>query len=124
MMLEQTKVLIVDDSIDNQYILKIFLSHLKAIPDVAHNGKEAVDKATQSSYDLILMDIMMPVMDGLEACKEIRKHGVDTPIILVTGSADAQDTNNSEGLFNDVLAKPVNLPELLKKIQVIQKRAS
>ena len=86
--------------------------------DVAYNGQEALDLSKEKTYDCILLDIMMPVMDGIQALKQMRKANVDTPVILLTAKSTVDD--KVEGLdsgANDYLTKPVNKKELLARIR-------
>ncbi len=85
----------------------------------AKNGQEAVDTATQQQPDLILMDVNMPVMDGFEACRELRGRGEtkSIPIILVTTRGEAENIEAGyESGCSDYVTKPINSTELLVKI--------
>ncbi|PHZ85287.1 ATP-binding protein [Paremcibacter congregatus] len=113
-------ILIAEDILINQQIMQAIFSKLDHQITFANNGKEAVDALTVGVYDLILMDIRMPTMDGLDATKAIRNmtgEKSQTPIIAITAdiSKDHIDTFLSAGL-NHVCAKPLNLPLLLKAI--------
>ena len=82
--------------------------------DIAVNGKEAVEKATSASYDVILMDIMMPVMNGLDAARAIRAAGVAIPIIALSANAFTEDRETSLAAgMNEHLTKPIKVKELL-----------
>ena len=92
------------------------LEELGCTVEVAENGKEGLERHLESSYDLIFMDIQMPVMDGIEATKRIRKseqEGKKTPIIALT--AHALRGNREDYLsagMNDYLSKPISLSDL------------
>ena len=85
---------------------------------MAENGREAVEAVKKGGYDLVLMDIQMPEMDGHEATRTIRGAGFDLPIIAMTANAMKGDREKClEAGMNDYLAKPVNPKELLAKIE-------
>jgi len=112
-----TRVLLVEDNEVNQEVAMLMLSDLGLNVDLAENGQIAVEKCERQSYDLILMDIQMPVMDGLQATQCIRHQagGSKLPIIAMTANAFEEDRKAcfSAGM-NDFLAKPF-LPEDLKR---------
>ena len=88
--------------------------------DVTNNGQEALDRTKEVIYNAIILDIMMPVMDGITALKEMRKNGINTPIILLTAKSQVDD--KVEGLdsgANDYLTKPFNKKELLARIRAV-----
>ncbi|MFM6926885.1 MAG: ATP-binding protein [Bdellovibrio sp.] len=118
-----SRILIVDDTEDNRFLL---LTYLKKYPfDVvqAENGKQAVDAATKEAFDLILMDIQMPVMDGYVATKKIReweRHQgrKPIPIIAVSANAMAEDVQKSlDAGCTEHLTKPVKKTALLEMVQ-------
>jgi CheY-like chemotaxis protein len=110
---ENVKVLIVDDNAVNLAIAQGFLdSHnIKAV--TALSGAQAIEMAKEKNYDLILMDIMMPEMDGYEAAKQIRALGSRAPIVALTANESAEMANKfTEYGMNDLLTKPINNKEL------------
>jgi signal transduction histidine kinase/ActR/RegA family two-component response regulator len=109
--------LIVDDDEINRLYLKMFLEGLGAHIDEAENGRIAVEKAAGNKYDMILMDISMPVMNGLDATKEIRKIKKDLPVLAVTANAFEEDFKRIlEAGLNDIVLKPVDEKQLIEKI--------
>lgn len=104
------KILIAEDNLTNQIVLLGLLEdHVEQI-DIAGNGKEAVDMFEVGKYDLILMDIQMPVMDGYEATKMIRKTDKKIPIIALTANAMAEEIEKTkEAGMNEHLTKPINV---------------
>lgn len=118
--LKDKKVLIVEDSEDNQEIFQFFLSSAGAKTEVIDNGEDAVKKAQTNPYDLILMDIQLPKMDGLEATRRIRSSGFTNPIIALTAHASAEEKINclKAGCI-DLITKPVTQVTLIKRIQTI-----
>ncbi|MBU0469134.1 MAG: response regulator, partial [Candidatus Omnitrophica bacterium] len=116
---KQLKILEVDDDDGCSALMCIYLKELgiKEI-DTAFNGEEAIEKIKKTSYDIILMDIKMPVMDGIEATKTIReKISSDLPIIAVTAFVMPEEQNiYFESGMNEFCAKPVNMKMLKEKI--------
>ncbi len=112
------KVLLVEDNPVNVMVAKKFLSRWDIDIDVAENGREALEKNVYNTYDLILMDLQMPVMDGYDASKELRVLGVKTPIIALTASVmlDVGDKVYSCGM-NDYITKPFDPDDLYNKIK-------
>lgn len=111
-------VLLVEDYFINQEILQDMLEVMDCSVDIAENGSEALQKYDNKAYDLILMDIQLPDMDGYEITKEIRKKEQSagkkrTAIIAVTANAMAGDREKSlTAGMDDYIAKPVELTEL------------
>jgi|GEM_PF-249869 PAS domain S-box len=115
------KILVVEDDIVNQTVLTRMLKEKGHIIDIARNGQEALDLHNENFYDLILMDIQMPVMDGLEATKRIReREGAEkhTPIIALTAHALKGDRERFLSLgMDEYLPKPIRMSELFKMIE-------
>lgn len=108
-LLEDVHILIVEDNKINQMLVTKILEQTSAHFDIASSGAEAIEKATHTLYDLILMDLNLPEMDGLETTKAIRslENGKKLPIIAMTGSADVGTRRNClEAGMNDHVTKP------------------
>ncbi len=109
-------LLLVEDNAVNQKVAQRYLEKLGITCDVATNGREAIDAWQKGSYDLILMDCQMPVMDGFEATRGIRKlerHGKRVPIIALTANALASDRDNCLAAgMDEHLAKPMEFERL------------
>lgn len=107
----QVRVLVVDDNHINQKVAVALLSSLKFEVEVANDGKEALDAVQSTHFDIILMDVQMPIMDGLEATKKIRSLGgrlATVPIVAVTANAMTRDKYKCiEAGMNDLLPKPI-----------------
>lgn len=104
------KVLLAEDSIDNQQLISMYVRKTGAEITVAENGKIAVNHAMSEEYDLIIMDMQMPVMGGLEATQWLRQINCNTPIVMLTANALKQDRERCIAAgANDYLTKPVDL---------------
>jgi PAS domain S-box-containing protein len=116
--LEHIKVLLVEDSMDNQILVSRYLKAAGAEVDLASNGQEGIDKAERFNYDLVLMDIQMPVLDGHEATRRLREKGFQKPIIALTAHAFREERARAlGGGFSDYLTKPINRKSLLESAQ-------
>lgn len=120
--LKDSNVLLVEDNMINQKIVMLSLKKIVRNIDVASNGKEAMDKFGTSKYDIILMDVQMPVMDGILATKKIREiefsTGTRTPIIAITANAlhGDKDLCISAGM-DEYIAKPFQVELLIEKME-------
>ncbi|MBM4175498.1 MAG: response regulator [Ignavibacteria bacterium] len=116
---EQYKILVIDDRPDNVYYLQSRLQHENFLVLTAFSGKDGIEKAKGEKPDLILLDIMMPVMDGFEVCRQLSKDTSTAliPIILVTAKVDAKDVEEGlkVGAF-DYIKKPFDKVELIARI--------
>jgi len=107
------RILLVEDNEVNRKVATRLLAKLQLQVDIAVNGLEAVQKATENAYDLILMDCQMPEMDGYEATRTLRQHGVQTPIIALTANALEGDREKCLACgMNDYLSKPIQADKL------------
>jgi CheY-like chemotaxis protein len=110
-------VLVAEDAKTNQVLVKSLLSRMGLDVTIAADGKEAVQMALDGDFDLILMDIQMPRMNGYRATKAIRKQAITTPIVALTAHAmKGDDQKCIEAGCDDYLAKPLDRRELLKKV--------
>lgn len=115
--MEDKRILVVEDNKINQMITRKILEKNKVICDVADNGSIAIEKVKNNNFDLILMDIHMPGISGIEATVEIRKFDAEIPIIALT--AVTLDDNLDEFYlngFNDIIPKPYKTEEFFHKI--------
>uniref|UniRef100_UPI00404B47CD response regulator n=2 Tax=Flavobacterium sp. TaxID=239 RepID=UPI00404B47CD len=111
------RILLVEDNIINVKIAQKIISQWDVSIDVAENGQVAIEKHASNSYDLILMDLSMPIMDGYEATKIIRIQDKKTPIIALTASASSGYLERSMGIgINDYVIKPFSPKELNMKL--------
>ena len=120
------KILIVEDELKISRIIDLQLKYAGYDTDLAYNGAEAIEKANQNTYDLILLDVMMPVIDGLTACNAIKKLHPDLKIIMLTAKDDMQDViNGLDSGADDYVTKPFQFEELLARIRAnMRKKAT
>ncbi len=120
------KILLVEDDSDiREMISDYFLAKSEGNIniDTATDGQQGVEKAYENTYDLLLLDIMLPELDGFEICKEIRKDS-DVPIIFITARASQTDMLRGYGLgCDDYIIKPFPLPVLFEKVNALIKRS-
>ncbi|MBI9031645.1 response regulator [bacterium] len=110
-------ILIVDDTIHIIKFFKAFFKHIKVNVEFVHNGLQAVERCRNNNIDLILMDVQMPVMDGLQATQKIREFNTKIPIIAQTAYAFDEDRMKLlKAGCDDYITKPINRRELLFKM--------
>ena len=118
------KILIVDDEASIRNIIKEYLDFAEYSYKEAENGIQALEIVKKENFDLIILDIMMPELDGISVLKEIRKNS-DTPVILLTARGNEYDKLiGFEMGADDYLSKPFSPKELLARIKSILKRSS
>jgi len=115
-------ILLVEDNFSNQQIIILYIKDEVRKIEVAFNGKEALDKFGKVKYDLILMDVQMPIMDGFKATEKIRQieksTGTHTPIIAVTANAFPEDKEKCLSIgMDDYISKPFQPEDLIRKIK-------
>ncbi len=118
-----TKILIVEDEPNMRLGLKDNLEFEGYDVDIAEDGEVGLDKILTQNYDLVIMDVMMPGMSGFDVCKNVRKSGLATPIILLT--AKGEEIDKVLGLelgADDYVTKPFSLRELLARVKAILRR--
>jgi len=116
--LDGVRVLVADDSQDNLFLVELILTSHGAVVEVADNGAEAFRMGMRGSYDIILMDIQMPGMDGYEATRALREAGFKKPIIALTAHAMAEERARSFAAGCDGhLTKPLDKTELVATIE-------
>jgi len=113
------KILIVEDDIKISSFLKKGLVEESYIVDCSYDGEDAFYLISINSYDLILLDIMIPSINGIELCKKLRNKNISTPIIMLTAKGSIEDKviGLNEGA-NDYITKPFSFEELLARINV------
>ena len=122
-MTEMKRILIVDDDDEIRELLEFDISHSGYFVDTASDGKEGLQKALNNSYDLILLDVMMPKMNGFDVCKNIRQAKLSIPILMLTAKGTINDkTIGFDCGADDYLVKPFDVQEVLLRIRVLLRR--
>lgn len=117
------KVLIIEDNIDIAHLLKVNLSDIACQVQVAHDGRQGLKLALEQEYDLIILDLMLPQLDGIEVCRSIRQKNSYIPILMLT--AKTSELDRVLGLeigADDYMTKPFSIRELLARVKAIFRR--
>jgi two-component system alkaline phosphatase synthesis response regulator PhoP len=116
-------ILVVDDEKNIVELVRLYLRSEGYQVEVAYDGREALEKASTLHPDLVVLDLMMPEMDGWEVTRRLRQDGGKTPVIMLT--AKGEDTDKVDGLelgADDYLAKPFNPRELVARVRAVLRR--
>jgi len=117
------RILVAEDEQQLSHVLSSAMTASGYQVDIATNGQEAVEQAKENAYDVIILDIMMPVKSGLEALKEIRATGNRTYIMMLTAMGEEDDkVTGLDAGADDYLTKPFSLKELLARLRSRQRR--
>ena len=120
----QNYLLVVDDEDEIRDLLEFDLSHSGYIVDTAKDGQEALEKALENSYDLVLLDVMMPKMNGFDVCKNIRNSKPDIPILMLTAKGTINDkTQGFDSGADDYIVKPFDIQEVLLRVRALVRRS-
>ena len=115
--LEGVRILVAEDGYDNQRLIEAILKKVGAEVETVENGRLALAKAESKPFDLILMDMNMPEMDGYEATRTLRDHGYAKPILALTANAMSEDSRQCVAAgCNEYMAKPINQRQLIQTI--------
>ena len=119
------KILLAEDEQQLSRVLETAMTHEGYQVDTAFDGQEAVDLAKVNAYDLMILDIMMPVKTGIEALKEIRQTGNTTHVIMLTAMSEVDDkVTGLDAGADDYLTKPFSLKELLARLRSMSRRVA
>jgi two-component system, OmpR family, response regulator ResD len=121
---KQIKILVVDDEERIRRLLKMYLEREECVIEEADNGDDALKKALENDYDLILLDLMLPGKDGIDVCREIRDKKA-TPIIMLT--AKGEEANRVQGFeagTDDYIVKPFSPREVVLRVKALLRRAA
>ena len=122
--MNQIKILVAEDNKINQVVIEKVLKRLGFESELAENGLEVLDKLNEATFDIILMDLQMPEMDGLEATHQIRKILKEQPVIIAM-TANAMQSDREICLaagMDDYLSKPVRVEKLMEKLSQLVKQ--
>ena len=118
------RVLIAEDEVATAKALKLLLEKAKFSVDIVHNGIDAWDYTSTGKYEVVVLDIMMPGMSGLEVLSLIRSHKISTPVLLLTAKAEVEDrVLGLESGADDYLPKPFATKELIARIKALSRRS-
>ncbi|WP_442594627.1 response regulator transcription factor [Neobacillus sp. D3-1R] len=121
---KDVRILVVDDEERIRRLLKMYLEREEYIIDEAEDGNEALAKAINNDYDVILLDLMMPGKDGVEVCRELREKK-STPVIMLT--AKGEEINRVQGFevgTDDYIVKPFSPREVVLRVKALLRRSS
>lgn len=122
-MAEKKRILIVDDDSEIRELLEFDISSSGYFTDTASDGMEGLNKALNNKYDLIILDVMMPKMNGFDVCKNIRQAKINVPILMLTAKGTITDkTSGFNSGADDYLVKPFDVQEVLLRIRVLLRR--
>src|SRR5665647_503583 len=117
-----SNILVVDDEKNIVHLARLYLTAEGYRVETAYNGREALAKAKATSPDLVVLDLMMPELDGWEVCRRLRQES-DVPIIILTARGD--DADKIQGLelgADDYVTKPFNPKELVARVKAVLRR--
>jgi DNA-binding response OmpR family regulator len=116
-------ILVVEDERRLGTLLRRVLSEERHAVDLAHDGVEGLDLASSGTYDLIVLDVMLPGMDGFEICKQLRADDVHTPVLMLTARDAVQDrVSGLNAGADDYLVKPFAMEEFLARVNALLRR--
>lgn len=119
------RILIAEDEVTIARALKVMLERSKYAVDVVYNGKDALDYIRAASYDALVLDIMMPGLDGLTVLREARAFGITTPALFLTAKAEIEDrVTGLDAGADDYLPKPFDASEFLARVRALTRRSS
>ena len=119
------RLLVVDDDDEIRELLEFDLAHSGYVVDTACDGMDGLNKAVTNNYDLVLLDVMMPRMNGFDVCKNLRKAKPDIPVLLLTAKGTIGDkTQGVDCGADDYLVKPFDIQEVLLRVKALLRRNS
>ena len=122
-MADKKRILIVDDDTEIRDLLEFDIASSGYFVDTASDGMDGLTKALNNKYDLVLLDVMMPKMNGFEDCKNIRAAKINVPILMLTAKGTIGDkTSGFDSGADDYLVKPFDIQEVLLRIRVLLRR--
>jgi two-component system OmpR family response regulator len=123
-MFSRMHVLVVEDEVKMAALIRRGLSEQGLTVDVAGSGEDATGMALGSNYDAIVMDVMLPGIDGFETCKQLRTEGILSPVLILSARGGLEDrVAGLDGGADDYLTKPFSFPELLARLRALIRRS-
>jgi len=119
---EGERVLVVDDEPFIRDLLSAALRFEGFDVEVAGSGREALQLAQPGRYDLVMLDVMMPDLEGTEVCRRLRESGVAVPVVFLTARDSTEDKVLGLGMADDYVTKPFNLEELVARVRAVLRR--
>lgn len=117
------RVLLVEDEVHLSEAIEHLLKQQKYVVDTALDGEEGYYAILTDVYDVVILDVMLPSMNGFDILKNVREEGIETPIIILTARGQIEDKlEGLNGGADDYLAKPFNMDELIARIKVLSRR--
>lgn len=117
------RILVAEDEKNMNRILRTRLAHEDYIVDSCYNGREAMEFLACADYDAVIMDIMMPEMDGMEALRQLRAQGKQIPVLLLSARGETRDiVSGLDAGADDYLVKPFDFQELLARLRMILRK--
>ncbi len=117
------RILVIEDERKVASFIKKGLEEQSYAVDVSYDGKQGEQLATQNEYDVIVLDVLLPVQDGIETCRRIRQSKVNTPILMLTALGDTEDkVRGLDSGADDYLTKPFHFEELLARVRALLRR--
>lgn len=117
------RILIVEDDLDISHLIELHLNDIAFKVDVVHNGVDGLNRASNNNYQLIILDLMLPGMDGLELCRRLRSMAIHTPVLMLTAKSSEFDRVLGLELgADDYLTKPFSIKELQARVKAILRR--
>lgn len=115
--------MIAEDDLDLAEALTAFFQKNQFVVDVVHNGMDAYDHASTDTYDGIILDVMMPKLNGIQVLRKLREDGISTPVMMLTAKAEKDDRiAGFDGGADDYLPKPFSPDELLSRVRAMLRR--
>ncbi len=119
----KTRVLLVEDDLTLREILKVGLDYEGFAVETVENGRKALEQIKTSPPDLLILDLMLPDIDGFEVCRKVRQWGLELPILILTARKEVQDRVKGLDLgADDYLVKPFDFEELLARLRALLRR--
>jgi DNA-binding response OmpR family regulator len=117
------KVLVVEDNLDIAHLVQLHLRDIQCRADIVTTGSEAVDRYREGGYELVVLDLMLPGLDGLSVCQRLRAGDEYVPILMLTAKSSELDRVLGLELgADDYITKPFSIPELLARIKALLRR--